>query len=96
MARKLEEELQERIADHKYIIITSSLILFEDKGIYNSDLLKEKYGDEKMSERGNERAYKVADEIEENADKETYDKIYKMCWQRSKHKIQDRLYGIDS
>ena len=96
MTHKWEEELQERIADHKYTVIASSLIIFEEEGIYNTDLLKEKYGDEKMSERGNERAYKVADDIEDNADKETYDKIYQMCWQRSKHKIQDKLYGIDS
>lgn len=96
MTDKWQKELQERIADHKYTVIASSLIIFEEEGIYNTDLLKEKYGDEKMSERGNERAYKVADDIEDNADKETYDKIYQMCWQRSKHKIQDKLYGIDS
>ena len=96
MSDKLTKELQERIADHKYIVITSSLILFEDKGIYNSDLLKDQYGDEKMSERGDERAYKVADDLEDNADEETYDKIYEMCWRKAKHKIKDKLYGIDS
>lgn len=96
MVHELEKELSKRIADHKEFIITSSLIIFEKDGIYNSHLLQEKYGNDKMTERGDERAYKVTDELKDNADQETYDKIYKMCWQRAKHKIQDKLYGMDS
>ncbi len=96
MAHELEKELKERIEEHKYTIIASSLILFEEEGIYDSYLLKEKYGDDKMVERGNDRAYKVADDLEDHADQETYNKVYEMCWQRAKNKIQDRLYGLDS
>ena len=96
MTDNLGKELQERIISHKYSIIASSLIMFEGEGIYNSFLLKQKYGDEKMSERGKERAFKVADDLEDNADQQTYDQIYEMCWQRAKNKIQDKLYGIDN
>ena len=46
MAHELEKELQQRIISHKNIVITSSLIMFENEGIYNSFLLKDKYGDE--------------------------------------------------
>jgi hypothetical protein len=69
--------------------------MFEKEGIYNSYLLRDKYGDEKMQETGQERAFKVADELEENADQKTYDEIYEMCWQRAKHQLANRLYGID-
>jgi hypothetical protein len=96
MAYELEKELQQRIISHKYSIIASSLIMFEKEGIYNSYLLRDKYGDEKTTERGQERAFKVADELDEQADQETYDQIYEMCWQRAKHKISDKLYGIDT
>lgn len=95
MAHELEKELQQRIISHKNIVITSSLIMFEGEGIYNTFLLKDKYGDDKTTERGQERAFKVADELEEQADQETYDQIYEMCWQRAKHRISDRLYGIN-
>ena len=96
MKNDFTKELNERIATHKYSIIASSLIMFENEGIYNSYLLQQKYGDKKMSERGKERAFKVADDLEDNADQQTYDQIYEMCWQRAKHKIQDKLYGIDN
>ena len=95
MEQKLAKEIHEKIISHKYSIIASSLIMFEDEGIYNSSLLKEHYGNDKMTERGQERAYKVADDLEDNADQETYDKIYEMCWQRAKHNLKDnKLYGI--
>jgi hypothetical protein len=48
-----------------------------------------------MQETGQERAFKVADELEEQADQKTYDEIYEMCWQRAKHQLANRLYGID-
>ena len=96
MTHELEKEIKERIATHKYSIIASSLIMFENEGIYNSCLLQRKYGNDKMTERGQERAYKVADDLEDNADQETYNEIYEMCWQRAKHKIQDKLYGLDN
>lgn len=95
MKNNLEKELQQKITNHKYHIIASSLIMFEDEGIYESDLLKDKYGDDKMVDRGQERAFKVADELEENADQKTYNEIYEMCWQRARHRLTNKLYEID-
>ena len=95
MPRKLEKELSEKIEIHKYSIIASSLIDYEDEGIYNTDLLKDKYGDDKMKETGEERAFKVTRDLEKTADSETYNKIYEMCWQKAKHYIKDKLYGFD-
>ena len=69
--------------------------MFEGEGIYNSSLLQEKYGDDKMEERGEDRAFKVAEELEENADQETYNKIYEMCWKRARHRLSNKLYEID-
>lgn len=96
MTHELEKEFNKIVLDHKYIIISSSLIEFEKEGIYNSSLLREKYGDDKMSEKGQDRAFKVTDDLEENADRETYNKIYEMCWKRAKYKLQDKLYGYDN
>ena len=95
MAHELEKEFQQVKINHKYTIITSSLIMFEKEGIYNTKLLQDKYGDDKTTERGQERAFRVADELEEQADQETYDQIYEMCWQRAKHRISDDLYGMN-
>ena len=95
MTQNLEKELQQRIVNHKYNIIASSLIMFEGEGIYNTKLLQDKYGDDKTSERGEERAFRVAEELEEQADQETYDKVYEMCWQRAKYKLSNKLYEID-
>ena len=95
MAHNLEKELQERIRQHKYTIVTSSLIMFEGEGVYNSNLLVDKYGDNEMQERGPNRAFMVADDLESSADQETYDRIYEMCWQKAKDRLQDRLYGMD-
>lgn len=95
MAHELEKEFQQVKANHKYNIIASSLIMFEGEGIYNTELLQDKYGDDKMTDRGENRAFKVADELEENADQKTYDEIYEMCWQRAKYKLSNKLYGID-
>lgn len=95
MAHELEKELQQRIVNHKYNIIASSLIMFEGEGIYNTKLLQDKYGDDKMTDRGEGRAFKVAEELEEQADQKTYDEIYEMCWQRAKYKLSNKLYGID-
>ena len=94
MALSLEKELSEKIHNHKYIIIVSSLIMFEDEGIYESSLLKEKYSDAEMEERGEDRAYKVADEIYD--DKPLYDEVYEMCWKRARYVLKNRLYEIDS
>ena len=95
MAQKLEKELQERIAKHKYGIIASSLILFEDEGIYNSPLLHDRYGDINPNESKEDRAIRIANDLEDNADQETYDKIYEMCWKRAKHTISNKLYELD-
>ena len=65
MTDNLNKELKERIATHKYSIIASALLMFEKEGIYETDLLKDKYGDDKMTDRGQERAFKVVDELEE-------------------------------
>ena len=95
MAHELEKEFQQVKASHKYNIIASSLIMFEGEGIYNTELLQDKYGDDKMTDRGENRAFKVADELEENADQKTYDEIYEMCWQRAKYRLSNKLYEID-
>ena len=95
MAHELEKEFQQVKANHKYNIIASSLIMFEGEGIYNTKLLQDKYGDDKMADRGEERAFKVAEELEEQADQETYDKVYEMCWQRAKYRLSNKLYEID-
>lgn len=95
MVQSLEEELNQRIANHKYNIVTSSLVLFEGNGIYNTHLLQDKYGDDKMSLRGQDRAFRVADELEGSDDQKTYDQIYEMCWQIARHRITNRLYEID-
>ena len=52
MAHELEKEFQQVKANHKYNIIASSLIMFEGEGIYNTELLQDKYGDDKMTDRG--------------------------------------------
>ena len=95
MYKKLKQELKERIRQHKYTIVTSSLIMFEREGVYNSELLVDKYGDSTTSERGPNRAFKVADDLESSSDQETYNKIYEMCWQKAKDRLQDKLYGMD-
>jgi hypothetical protein len=95
MTHELEKELHKRITTHKYNIIAASLIMFEEEGIYETDLLKGKYGDDKISERGKDRAFKVADELEEKADQKTYDEIYEMCWKRARHRLTNKLYDLD-
>ena len=96
----LEKEFVKRVEVHKYQMIASALILYEEDGIYNHYLLKKKYGDNIMSTRGTDRGFYVADELEANAKRggqKTYDKIYEMCWNRMKKVIKDdKAYNLDN
>ena len=97
MTQKLEKELQERIAKHKYSIIASSLIMFEDEGIYNSPILRERYGNEEIpNENKEEKAIRITNDLEDNADQETYDKVYEMCWKRAKYTVSNKLYELEN
>ena len=95
----LEKEFAERVELHKYEMITSALILFERSGIYNYYLLKKKYGDSVMNDRGPDRAFYVADELLDFSKKggqKIYDKIYEMCWRKIKYVICDtKAYNLD-
>lgn len=85
----LEKEFEKKKEYHKYIVIASSLILFEDNGIYDCPLLKEY---ESTEGTGEEKAFAITDDLEERAnkntqDKERYEKIYEMCWKHLRNKI---------
>lgn len=96
----LEKELAKRIDTHKYQIISAALIRFEDNGIYNSPLLMGQYGDRTTDDMGEERAFKVADELyarSKAGESEYYDKVYEMCWRKIRNKFNDnKAYNLDN
>ena len=64
-------------------------MIHEDEGIYNTPLLRDKYGDSVMSLRGDDRAFEVTDELTEKCKQEEVDRIYEMCWRKLRNEIAD-------
>lgn len=90
----LEKEFEQRKRTHKWDIIAAALMKYENKGIYNSPLLIDRYGDLRARKRGNERAYDTADDLEkrsDNGDIAYYDTVYEMCWKKMRNKIDDQI-----
>ena len=91
----LEKEFKLAVEKHKYQIVVSSLMVFEEDGIYENPLLA-KYKDfEGDSET---KAFAIANDLEDKANKgdvSMYDAIYEMCWDKMKHVICDtKTYGL--
>lgn len=73
---------------HKRLIISSCLIICEDEGIYDTQLLNY-YSD--ISETGKDKAELVFQDLQERRDNgdNVLDSVYEMCWDRIKNCISD-------
>ena len=88
---QLEKEFRQAVEEHKYNIIASALMVFENEGIYNHPLLRE-FKNYKAKE---EKAFEVVDMLLDRKSKELYNAIYEVCWNKMKHVICDtKAYGI--
>lgn len=89
----LEQEFENRKKLHKWEIIAATLMMFEDKGIYDTYLLADHYGNSKTNKTGKDRAFETAYDLEDRCDKgdkELYNAVYEMCWMKSRNRIDDQ------
>lgn len=94
---KLEKEFEKIKNYHKHRIIAATLMLNERFGIYNSPLLRDKYGDGRMTIEGEDRAFEVADELYRNRKEnpKEFNAVYEMCWRTMKHDVvDDKAYNF--
>lgn len=86
----LEQEFAKYRDLHKYEIIVACLIKCEKEGIYDEKLLKD-YKESELS--GKLRAFEVGDKLLARAnrgEKKLYNRIYEICWNRLKYRINDK------
>lgn len=79
----LEHEFAMAVELHKYNMINLALAIFEDKGIYEEDIM----GDYRYSylsgvDRANEVSMDLLKRAKKEEEQDLYDQIYEMCWKK--------------
>ena len=89
MQKTLEQEFREYKEHHMYEMSVTALIVFEDKGIYDHELLED-YKDLDLT--GSRRAYYVMNDLHNKAlegENNLYEEVYEMCWERVRDQIDN-------
>ena len=91
----LEKEFEKAKDIHKHVIVEMALAKFEKDGIYETPLLREKYGKSKVAEDNLARSERVTNDLSEQ-NKEQFDLVYEMCWRRMRNIVaEDRSYRLE-
>ena len=99
MEKTFEQEFEEYKGYHVYEIIVSGLIVLEDEGIYNHELLS-KYKNCKITD-AKQKAYYVADDLYKKYVEEDdirYISVYEATWKEMRDYISEDLavrIGVD-
>ena len=89
MTEKLETEFNRFKEDHKYNIISATMIIYGNKELSNVIPMLDDYN-ELNSKDNYDVAISIVDDIKEKRSEEEFDSIYETCWRRIRNQISDK------